>query len=207
MKPAGRHDEIVELLPWFVNGTLPDDEHARVERHVHACLTCYAALQHERRLRSLVRDGTTTQLEAEHGFERLLARIERDAARPAHALGAGRRLRYAAAVVAVAVIGAALWLGLDGPTPPDSYETLTSGPGAPGPTLDLVFSDALPEAGMRALLREIDATIVAGPTDIGRYTVRLEQTRTDEELGRLIARLMRDERVRFAGRSFIGEGP
>ena len=35
-----RHSEVADLLPWFANGTLDEDERARVERHLVDCIAC-----------------------------------------------------------------------------------------------------------------------------------------------------------------------
>lgn len=219
MKRADAHDEVQELVPWYVNGTLSDAEHARVERHVHECLTCYAVLQQERRMRALIRSRSTARLSAEQGFDRLMARIEREAPRPARRVPrrrARRLARYgalAAAAGIVALAAAALVRLGTVPMPgtaPAGYETLTGAPERGGATLDIIFAQTLSEPEMRAVLREIDATIVAGPTDIGRYTVRLDAPEpTADELSAILERLRRDDRVRFAGRSYIEaqEGP
>lgn len=200
------HAEVVELLPWLVNGTLADDERSRVETHVHGCLTCYAALQQERRLAALIRGRSAGSVSAEQGFERLVSRIDGEA--PGRSRPRRRRYAVPAAAAGVAVaVGVAVWAGLGGAPSggAPAYETLTRAEARAGPRLDIVFAESLSEAGIRDVLGEIDATIVAGPTEIGRYTVRLDGARTDAELAALIARLMRDGRVRFAGRSFIEE--
>lgn len=213
-RAVDEHAEVVELLPWFVNGTLSEVEHTRVERHVRACLTCYSALQQERRMQTRVRDASAERLSAAQGFDRLMARIDGESGQGGSARRErrGRAWRYAGAAAAAGLAAAGLllwlWLGLaGGPTGTAPYET-ASGPSAgTGAELDIIFAAGLPETEMRALLRDIDATIVAGPTEIGRYTVRLDSSATDDTLADVIARLMRDPRVRFAGRSYIGGEP
>jgi hypothetical protein len=70
--------------------------------------------------------------------------------------------------------------------------------------LDIIFADGTSEAQMRALLDDIDATIVAGPTQLGRYSVRLAALEpSDAEIEALVRRLLGDRRVRFAGRAFL----
>jgi hypothetical protein len=49
------HREVLELLPWYVNGTLAGGERSKVERHLSECLPCNAVLKEERRLLTLVR--------------------------------------------------------------------------------------------------------------------------------------------------------
>ena len=55
------------------------------------------------------------------------------------------------------------------------------------------------------MVRELGGTIVAGPNQVGRYTVALERP---DEVDALLARLQRDPRVRLAARSFdAGQAP
>lgn len=47
MKPVPEfsHQQAVQVLPWFVNGTLTAQEHAAVEAHVRDCLRCRSELE------------------------------------------------------------------------------------------------------------------------------------------------------------------
>ena len=50
------HDEVVELLPWFANGTLESSESAMVSRHVETCEECQQELQFLSSLNDTVQD-------------------------------------------------------------------------------------------------------------------------------------------------------
>jgi hypothetical protein len=54
---------------------------------------------------------------------------------------------------------------------------------------------------MRAVLADIGGEIVAGPGAVGRYRVRLVSNADDASIKRVLDRLAKDPRVRFAGRS------
>lgn len=209
---AEAHGEVAQLLPWFVNGTLSDDEHSRVERHVHECLSCYSMLQHERQLHELVRGQSTDSIPAEQSFERLIQRIDGPGreSRGRYEARLGRAARFvpaAAAAVVVLAVGALVWVGMGGSaTGPGSYATATSSAAEAGVRVDVVFAESLSAAERRALLDEIGATIVAGPTDVGRYTIRVDGVSTDAQLTAVIERLRSDGRVRFAGRSYAAGG-
>ncbi|MGW8368562.1 MAG: zf-HC2 domain-containing protein, partial [Gammaproteobacteria bacterium] len=68
-----------DLIPWYVNGTLREEERLSLERHLQTCLPCHSVLKQEQRVRQLLRE----QGEAQHlarsgrGAERLLDHIER----------------------------------------------------------------------------------------------------------------------------------
>ena len=219
------HETVVGLLPWYANGTLADDERQYVEDHVRACLTCHLELKKERELHELVQSSPTVNLGPEEGFDKLSHRLD-DSGRggrraPVEPLAwamerlLGQWLAYAsamrfsiAAVVLLAVVGALSWrtvpqaVVLDDP----AYVTLTSGSVSAGNVLDIVFADHVSELELRALVSEIDGSIVAGPTAVGRYRIRVRDGAVeDADLTNLIRALSRDERVRFAGPSFVDE--
>ena len=73
------HCHAQELLPWFVNGTLDDDEAARVAAHVGACSRCLLDAEEQARLRSAGAEVAPPG-EVDRGWTRLRARIEADAA-------------------------------------------------------------------------------------------------------------------------------
>ena len=91
--PALPHSRALELLPWFVNGTLSGAEREGVEAHVRACIACRRELKEQQRLYGAVRARRTADVSAEAGFDRLDRSI--DEAAPAR-----RRwtTRYATAV-------------------------------------------------------------------------------------------------------------
>jgi anti-sigma factor RsiW len=232
---AMEHDEAANLLPWFVNGTLPNAEREQVERHVHDCLACRAELREQQALRMLVQRHPDVHLSAEQGFALLARQIDvgaeaaprrvgdepaaRDAAaaraarlfrfvRRAGAFAGGHRLVLANAAALALIAGVAVWLAAGGPADEPAYSTLTQPQSLEGAQLDIVFAPGTTQAAMHEVLGEIDGTIVGGPSDVGRYTVRLERSPSDAELDDVIGRLLADPRVRFAGRAFIGpQGP
>jgi len=192
------HDRAAELLPWLVNGTLPAEERTRLERHVQSCLPCRAALRTEQRLAQLVRRQPTVPLSADEGFERLRERMAAPAPRtPA---------RVAPWLLATAAaLALAAWLAVDVARPPSPEFTTLTAAAAGGTRIDLVFAEDAAESDVRAVVRELGGTIVAGPNQVGRYTVALERP---GELDALLARLQRDPRVRLAARSFdAGQAP
>ncbi len=70
----------------------------------------------------------------------------------------------------------------------------------------MIFAQQTAAADIQALLTSIDGEIVTGPTELGRYGVRIHGGAIDDEkLAALLARLAHDPRVRFAGRSFTGD--
>ncbi len=216
---AMNHDEAFRLLPWLVNGTLTGAERDRVEGHVRDCLACRAELRGQQALREGVRRLPDLHVSAEQGFAALAERLEprvppgaRGAddhsaathARPAHRVwSVSRRLALAAGVVLA--VGAALWAGyLERTERLPAYRTLTTPNAGAGVRIDVVFAAGVSEKDLRDVVTGIGGTLVAGPTALGRYTIRLENQPDDAEVDALIARLQRDPRVRFAGRSFIG---
>ena len=201
------HDNIMGLLPWYANGTLADDERKDVADHVRACLTCRVELNKERELHALVQSSPTLNVTPEEGFERLSRRLDDYA-------GGGRwaaieqfaaTMRFAAAaVVLLAVVGMLLWITVLQPVAPDdsTYMTLTSESESAANELDIVFAAQISEPELRALVTEMDGSIVSGPTAVGRYRIRLHDGAIGEaQLTDLIRTLRDDERVRFAGRS------
>jgi len=191
------HTRIVELMPWYVNGTLAEEERRHVERHVSECLPCRRALNEERRLRGLVAGGGTSPDSLEHGLDRLLGRIDADAhARPVRYR---HRLALAAGLAALAVGIWAMW-----PRPPSSegeFTTLTSAGGPRASRVDVVFEPDASPAEIDAALREIGASVLAGPSGIGRYTIALPGE-TTEEIERGLDALRADPSVRLVAPAF-----
>ena len=196
------HTRASELLPWLINGTLASGEREAVEQHVRACIVCRRELKDQRRLHTAVRARRTVDVSVEAGFDRLDRELDAvRSAGPHH-----RRIRYAtaapfavAAAAGVAVLAVLLWFTPLPNLDRDGYQTLAT-PSAEGALLDIVFVDETTAAQMQDLLDDIDGEIVAGPSALGRYSVRLAgDPPSRESLDDLLRFLAADPRVRFAG--------
>jgi ethanolamine utilization protein EutQ (cupin superfamily) len=207
------HEAVVELLPWFVNGTLGERDTALVEAHVHECVQCFSLLQQERQLHELMNaDSPATMSSAAHGFARLRPRLEPEADLVGNrATSRWRRaegLALAAGLAALAVT-IFVWQRFDEAQMlgAGEFETLSEPATAASRTVDVIFTPELPETEMRSLLQAIGAVIVSGPTELGRYTIRIDQTAANLDVDTIIEQLRDDSRVRFVGSSFISEVP
>jgi hypothetical protein len=205
------HGRAFELLPWLVNGTLSGAERQAVEDHARACIACRRELKEQQRLHSALRTRRTADVSAEAGFDRL----ERDLDPAVYARRWWRLpQRYAAiapfavsAAAGVAVLAILLWFT---PLPQldNGYATLATPSTTATPLLDVVFVEDTTAAQMQALLDEIGGEIVAGPSELGRYSVRVPAARADAaQWSELLEVLAADSRVRFAGRSLIEATP
>jgi anti-sigma factor RsiW len=185
MTTDARHQEIDELLPWFANGTLEDEERARVERHLIACETC-------RRELALLRDVGETAAEAVRAappvpdaLGRTLARIDEwEANRQPSPWARVRamldslfgvspmpRLVFVAQSALIVVLGTMLVMSR---TQEPTFTTASGGGSAEGGVrLTVIFEPAATEASIRQALQAVEATVVSGPSAAGVYVVSL----------------------------------
>jgi hypothetical protein len=196
------HTRAFELLPWLINGTLAGVERDGVEEHVRACIVCRRELKEQQRLHAAVRARRTVDVSAEAGFDRLDRQL--DAAAGAtrsrwRTLCAAAAPFALAAAAGVAVLAILLWFT---PLPElggTGYQTLATPP-ADVALFDVVFADETTAAEMQDLLDEIGGEIVAGPSRLGRYSVRVTgDEATRGQPAELLDALAADPRVRFAG--------
>ena len=198
-----QHNRAFELLPWLVNGTLSGAERDAVEQHTRTCIACRRELKEQQSLHAAVRARRTADVSVEAGFDRLNSEL--DAARVTERHW---QLRYAkatpfaiAAAAGVAVLAILLWFTPLPELDASNYSTLAT-PAGEAALVDIVFADQATAAEMQALLDSIGGEIVAGPTSLGRYSVRVAPAQADATaLGEVLRVLQADPRVRFAGRT------
>jgi anti-sigma factor RsiW len=154
-------DEISALLVFLANGTLTGEGKARVEVAVAADPGLQAELDTLRAIRATMQDEALPQSPGAFGQARLLRDIAREAnATPRTWLWQGA----AAAAVALLVVQTALVWRDDGLRLAGGETEVAS-----GPVLTVAFSGTATEADIRALLLELDLSIVSGPSAIGLY--------------------------------------
>jgi hypothetical protein len=206
VQPPSEHERAFELLPWFVNDTLAHPERETVEMHVRTCITCRREVKDQQRLLAVLQRHPTVHLSEQNGFERLTDVLD-GGERPAREPRYAPFMRFGVvATLGVALVVGLLWLAPEAPRD-GGYATLADAPAAAARTaqLDVVFTRDTTAAEIAALLNSIDVEIVAGPSEIGRYGVRLtREPAGDAELARALERLASDPHVRFAGRSLEG---
>lgn len=170
---TNRHHEVMESIPWYVNGTLPDDEATAVRDHLTHCSECAAEVQRQKRILGAVREGSATPIVPTPDPDALIG-----AGRRAPRRGSERSfwLAAAAGLAAVAVIAAVVMLLQ--PQRPDinrQYETLTSSGSAS--EIDLVvqlrFAEPNNEAQHRQALLQMGGSDIAATGIPGEYRMTL----------------------------------
>ena len=204
-----RHEEVHELLPWFVNGTLSDAERARVSAHIDSCLVCRRVVQRERRLLLHMAAEPAANTAIDAGFRRLMDHVDTRRRRPSPPAAASEhRFSWAYAVMMLVGIGIAIWMA----TPRESVEpapfaTVTDRQGAAATRLDIVLDASIDARAhdtiAQSIATGIGARIVASPTENGRYMLELPDRADEQTINETLERLRSDPRVQFAGRAHI----
>ncbi len=186
-------EDVLGWIPWYPDEGLTDAQRGAVEAHAADCVRCRDEI-------ALVRDEVEVAEDpgVDPAFERLLARI-RDAERSDHLAGPEVRraraplrrrsvwssppLRMAAGLAFAAVFLAAGKLADDAffeapASEPEVYESASAAApavptGAEGELLDVVFRDDADARSIREALRSVNGQVISGPTEAGRYRVRL----------------------------------
>ncbi len=193
------HDQARELLPWFSNCTLDQDERKRVAEHLRSCGACRSEVDSLDRVRSVVRGQPADDGPDVGNLDEVLARIDAAGVVPQRKTPAVRWLLIAQA--AAIVILAILLLVPDAPRvegAPQLFRTLSAGPKmvpSGAEHLRIVFADTTTERQLREILQSVEARIVDGPSPVGSYTLSIADTR---DLMSVIEHLRADPSVRLA---------
>lgn len=166
------HEELAELLPWYVNGTLADTERHCVERHIQSCADCRDNVAMLETVRGAVRNDLPAPLVPRPDPQKLLAALDRSgggAVRP------GVPLIAAAAAVAAVAIMATWYFGSRPAAEPIMFQTAT----APGISqeinyvLEVTFTPDAGPATRSAFFAAVGGNELAVPTSDRVYRVAL----------------------------------
>ncbi|MGB3561537.1 MAG: zf-HC2 domain-containing protein [Thermoanaerobaculia bacterium] len=213
-----RHQDVWEVLPWFVNGSLEDQELEQVERHLAGCEECRHEASELQQIARIMVGAGASMVMPDEAFPELLSKIEeaerRDSApwgrwlrpdgwprRLLLASSAGPFLRpvLAAGLVVIALLAAILWRQT-APAPPETFRTLSD----PVPVVEstglqvrMVFSSEVDEGTLRSLLLEVGGQIVGGPSPYGVYTVELSAKEDPTARAKLLEEIRARREVEF----------
>jgi hypothetical protein len=216
------HQEIMLLLPWFVNKTLDDAETKAVEKHLKVCLICKREVADLNKLSLAIKQADTLDAVAQASFSRLQARIHghgnsRDQAAPP-ATGENLRgqkkprkfdfalpiFRYQAiAALALCLLSIPAYLIINRQLEND-YRTLANAEItlANDDEIRVVFSESVDSGRRKSVIDSIAGEIVEGPNAMGVYLIRLKQTADAGQVLGTLAALKKNPQVIFAEPAF-----
>lgn len=200
----GEHEDMWELIPWFVNGQLANEAAASVSNHIEDCAQCKREHAEQLRIYTAMQADDSLAFASEASFQKLAARLDARAQMPR----IGRAVRWAAAASVLAALGLGAWGAWGGwswrSTPTigaGPYLTLTTParPAGVGSQVRVVFTPNLTLSDLTRLLHSVDAYISDGPTEAGVYTLSFAPNlNASADTARRLAELRADESVRFA---------
>ena len=161
-----------QLLPWWVNNTLPPDERKVVEDHLRGCAQCTKEVRLLQQIKEQVQE-LPIQSPGQFGLRRFLTEVNRDKeVNRLHQRTSSRWRRSGLAMAAsfIIILQAGLLLNawwFSKPVVP------LSGPEVPGVVLQITFAPTATEAQIRESVTAVAGTFVDGPGELGVYRLRL----------------------------------
>jgi hypothetical protein len=204
----GKHREIGELIPWYLNGRIGERDRLKVEAHLARCARCRDALELERAIFQGISSDPAVEYMPAASLKRLNATLDALDADPRPVAVPILRDRLESrhfrpgARIAAAVVGAvALAWGLEEldrgmQKMPSPYHTVTASVAHPSDeVIRAVFAPNVTLEDLQSLLDEAGLRIVAGPTEAGVYSLASTTRRPVRES---LVMLRRHVAVRFA---------
>ncbi|HEX4997902.1 MAG TPA: zf-HC2 domain-containing protein [Terriglobia bacterium] len=215
MTRESSHETIFELLPWYANRTLGQEECVAVEEHLSGCAECRQELEELGALTVAFKDFDKDMPPADVSFDRTMAAVgewERERAESRPRLFSWLSAFWApsipvtrfvlAAQLALLLILAGLYWRTTWTGP---YTTLSGQTGVrSGPRLTVMFQPTVTEQALRQVLVDLGANLVSGPSALGVYVVELTgRADSDAEVESTI----RDLRAKTDVISFVERQP
>ncbi|WP_299204509.1 zf-HC2 domain-containing protein [uncultured Tateyamaria sp.] len=200
--PQNDHEEVWDLIPWYVNGTLPDTDIAMVEAHAKTCIACSEEIGRQTVLAQKVVKTDPFDVPLQRSWDTLRAQVEADlrARTPVtpkrgwlEAMqGRGRGMLGGLAIACLALVLVAVQFGGPGQ---DDFVTLTSEPASDAPTIRFQPAPDLTQAQLADLLTPLGVVAVTGPSAAGIYSATLAQ---DADVAAVSAAMMAQDQILFA---------
>jgi len=208
---AAEHQDIGEMLPWFVNGRLSEADRQRVDAHLRVCEACRDELATQSRIYSLMSVDAGVERMPMAGLNRLRRRIDSledagpaaapdAAARSGASAGSSWRERRSAiaasiAMTAVGALAALLWNQHERRIAPAYFTVTTTAPQPANTAIRAVFAPTVTLSELQVLLDDAHLKIVSGPTEAGVYSLAMSGS---PSVDWSLQRLRGNEGVRFA---------
>jgi hypothetical protein len=214
------HQELSQLLPWFVNKTLQGTELKAVENHLAVCLMCKRELNQLQKLaQAVTQDGALDSAE-KASFARLKMRLHgvEELSPTQQATGSSNVrqfskpdtkvristawMRPALAMAAAVLLLVTLVMPLSVEKLGNDFRTLSDGQiekvSANANEIRVVFAENIDQQQKDTILERVHGQIIDDPTAQGVYTVRLERDIAANHLLDVVDLLRKDSKVIFA---------
>lgn len=206
------HDNVLELLPWYINESLGKKERELVQVHLSECAACREERDHLQAIGQMVSEDLEVLPDYRFSLKKLNARISeaernRESTREAAVLGGlpgvyRRNLVPIAGVAAALVVAIMLVAGVQqGGAPDPAFRTLTTettvATDGDVRRLELAFEEPIQAAAMRQALIETRSNLLSGPDSEGNYIVEVALP-SDETPDAYLERIRAIDGVRVA---------
>jgi hypothetical protein len=214
------HQEFSALIPWYVNGTLHQEDRDKFDRHLAVCAQCRADLAVERQIHGSIAQQAAVEYMPAGSLKKLLNRIDgieqRRGAGPAQSTRARPRLprqprwhgmlaaSVAVLAIAVSVLAFDRLMPRHGGATPAFYTVTQNARHSPDEVIRAVFAPNITLTDLQALLDEAQLRIISGPTEAGVYSLAATSSRP---VNTSLALLRQHASVRFAEGTQVTAGP
>lgn len=172
MNTTSQHPD--DLLAFYVNGTLTDNEQREVEAHIATCERCQQELVLLRTMRDVSRQQSS-EFPREFAWQRLKRDLKRESVSSTPKSKTWWQPAVGIAAAVIIAVQAVTIINLN-----DEVDTYTqAGYQHGGVVVQIKINPQATEAQLRELLLDIDAEIVAGPSANGLYRVKLSAKKDD----------------------------
>ncbi|MCZ6503573.1 MAG: zf-HC2 domain-containing protein [Gammaproteobacteria bacterium] len=179
------HEEILELLPWFINETLGEKERDLVMVHLRECPECRKERDQLQGLEAFVKENDQVVPDYRFSYKQLLSRIEEAERNRESTAGLDEGLRtrnwmpfagIAASLAFIVAIVGAFQPSVVPEVDSTGFRTLTTQTQTRGVShrVALTFDQPIQALTMRKALIETRSNIVSGPDEEGIYVVEVE---------------------------------
>lgn len=184
-------DELCNLLPWYINGTLESDEMIQIETHIEQCCECAAeikgSMSFSRGLQETPREIASLQSQTHSGLSMLRKGIESSGVTPSQPKTSWvntfigqlsiAKLQHLAPVAALVSVVALTILfvpwGADKDMANDEFVLLTNESQSEAPTVQVIFSPDITEYEKLSLIDQLGGNILGEPSSNGVYRLNL----------------------------------
>lgn len=201
------HQEVWNLLPWYINRSLDAAEQDFVKRHVKTCVTCRIEINQQKQLFEKLQQPDLLQQVSQVSFAQLKKRMHgQSKSRKEQKLYSHQFLgfvKYAALAASLLLLAMPFMLNLpiDEPELKGEYRTLANP--AEGEhknnILRIVFAENSGTEQIEAILNGVSGHIINGPSKNGIYEVQIgNQQANFQEIHDVISHLRKNSLVVFA---------